>query len=191
MLPPPALPLAEGKVEGPLFSVEEFHAIMVAEYGFEAPLFSDEKLRAPMLEYEAQAVLFSPDEYLAMVPADDETQAPLLPVVASCPDHQEHSKKRKPPPPPSTEDAESRAPRSKRSKKSKRKQQSPRTQNKMIATRILNRRFHAPDTSRRRTVLWCQCEELPRGSPGCAAPGRAGPILDDGAGPHPDRRRRR
>jgi hypothetical protein len=163
-------PLVEAEVvDYPVFTDDEYQALMLAEFGPLMPLLTQDEAQSTMLagDEEIQAPLLPEDESQAMIANENEME--VYPQISPCPDNKEGRKKRKKPPP-STEDAVD-EPSPWPSKRAKEMElPSPRATNKMMATYLLERRHGEPVLSEPegRTVLWCQCKELPRDSPRCA-----------------------
>ena len=174
-----SLPLAESEVDCPMFTEDddEYRALMLAEFGPLVPVLSQDQAQAMIMlaadddkEIQSEAPgLLSEDEDELQMMTGDENEMQACPPIPPCPDNKEGRKKRKKPPPlPSTEETfdEPNPRRCKRAKEEIEELPSPRATNKMMATCLLKRRHSAPEPSKQ-TIIWCQCEELPRDCPGC------------------------
>jgi hypothetical protein len=138
------------KVDYPIYTEQEYRALMLAGFG-------------PLLPFLNQATKLTDDVKIQASPLqEDESQAPIPP----CKEGRKKRKEQQPPPPCTDEAIDEPSPRpSKRAKKTT-KLPSPRATNEMMATRLLERSHNAPEPSE--PALWCQCEDLPQGSPPCA-----------------------
>jgi len=155
-----------------------------------APPFSLDDLRAPISEDDAGvlATMFREEEIRAL---RFKPRAPRKPAVPRSDSHA--GEKRKSPPSPScksddTENEKASPPPVKRARTNRRDrllaaQRQLREWRKKIATRILRRKFRAPELSRGRTALGCRCLEL-----SLAGGGGGGPCALHQDAPQPGHR---
>jgi hypothetical protein len=182
VLPPPrpSYP-AESEVDYPVFTEDEYRALMLAEFGPLLPFLNQQdEIQATMpaddVEIQPPPLVEIEDESQPMIADENEMQACL--PIPPCGDNKEGCKKRKEPPPPSTETEDAidePSPRSPKRAKETEELPSPRATSKIMATCILERSHSAPEPSepKGRTVLRCQCGEFPLDAPPCAMHQRA------------------
>ncbi|KAL6647486.1 hypothetical protein ACP70R_014923 [Stipagrostis hirtigluma subsp. patula] len=172
---------ADDDLHSPLFSWDG------AQFQFQAPMSSEDGDQLQALPFSVDDLPepeFSEAEVRLLAPlfCDEEIDAVLALILprrlqtgTACPDGQLGGKKRKQPSPPPSEEGGGDCdesgpppmvpPPAKRARKNKNKRLRLQAWHRRIAARILRGHFRAPEPSRGRTALQCQCLEL---AGGCA-----------------------